>query len=71
MRAAVFQQANEPLIVAEVPAPRADATDLIIRIKCCGICGSDLHMAEVHDTSGGMRPLPTIDEIFFRPILAL
>lgn len=58
MRAAVFQQAGLALTIAEVPEPRADATDLIVRIKCCGICGSDLHMAEVHDTSGGMRPLP-------------
>ncbi len=58
MRAAVFQAPGEPLRIAQVPAPIVAAGELLIAVKCCGICGSDLHMADVHTRTGGMAPLP-------------
>lgn len=58
MRAALFEQAGRPLVLAEVPDPEPGEADLVIAVKCCGICGSDLHMAEVHEPAGGMAPLP-------------
>ena len=58
MRAAVFHRAEAALTIEQVPEPRADASSLVIAVKCCGICGSDLHMADVHGPEGGMRPLP-------------
>jgi (R,R)-butanediol dehydrogenase/meso-butanediol dehydrogenase/diacetyl reductase len=57
MRAATFVKAGEDLAVEEVQDPVVGASELIIRVKACGICGSDLHMADVHDFSGGMKPL--------------
>jgi (R,R)-butanediol dehydrogenase/meso-butanediol dehydrogenase/diacetyl reductase len=30
----------------------------VLRVKACGICGSDLHLADVDGTHGGMQPLP-------------
>ena len=57
MRAATFLKAGEDLVVKEVEAPIIGAHDLILRVKACGICGSDLHMSEVHDSSGGVKPL--------------
>lgn len=58
MRAAVFHRAEAALTIEQVPDPRIGVSDLLIEIKCCGICGSDLHMADVHGREGGMKPLP-------------
>jgi (R,R)-butanediol dehydrogenase/meso-butanediol dehydrogenase/diacetyl reductase len=58
VKAAVFQAAGQPLAIAEVADPIAGPGDLILKVKACGICGSDLHFADVHDTEGGLRPLP-------------
>ncbi|MEM7541935.1 MAG: alcohol dehydrogenase catalytic domain-containing protein [Pseudomonadota bacterium] len=57
MQAAVFKSPGQPLAIEEIEAPRLRPEGLIIEVKACGICGSDLHMAEVHDSSGGMQPL--------------
>jgi (R,R)-butanediol dehydrogenase / meso-butanediol dehydrogenase / diacetyl reductase len=46
MRAAVFQEMSKPLVVASVPDPQAGPHDIVLRVKNCGICGSDLHMTE-------------------------
>jgi len=43
MRAAVFKGLGQPLVVEEVPDPQPGPTDLVLRVKSCGICGSDLH----------------------------
>lgn len=58
MRAAVFEAPGQPLAVAEVPAPEPGPGELVIAVRCCGICGSDLHLAEVHEPGGGMAVLP-------------
>jgi (R,R)-butanediol dehydrogenase / meso-butanediol dehydrogenase / diacetyl reductase len=58
MRAAIFQTPGEALALSTVAEPRCEGEDLIIQVKRCGICGSDLHMAEVHDRLGAMTPLP-------------
>ena len=58
MRAAVFESAGTPLVVRDVAAPECGADDLVIEVKRCGICGSDLHMADVHEPGTGMAPLP-------------
>ncbi len=58
MQAAIFNAPGSPLSVVEVNAPVCEGNDLIIRVKRCGICGSDLHLSEVHDRSGAMPPLP-------------
>ena len=46
MRAAVFKEMSKPLSIETVPDPKAGAHDIILKVKNCGICGSDLHMTE-------------------------
>ena len=58
MRAAVFTAPGRKLAIAEVADPRPGPDEMVLRVRACGICGSDLHMSEVHDASGGMKPLP-------------
>src|SRR3984957_20953912 len=45
MRACVFKAIGAPLEVVELPDPIAGPGELVVRVKACGICGSDLHAA--------------------------
>ena len=51
MRAAVFHAPDRPLVIEEVPDPTPGPQDLVVEVKCCGICGSDLHAS---GPSGGL-----------------
>lgn len=55
MRAAVFKETGRPLAVEVLDAPKPGPHDLILKVRACGICGSDLHMTE----AGTMMPLPS------------
>lgn len=54
MRAVVFKEMSKPLVVETVPEPVPGPHDIVLKIRNCGICGSDLHMTE--PTS--VMPLP-------------
>jgi threonine dehydrogenase-like Zn-dependent dehydrogenase len=41
MRASVMR--NRTLVLADVPAPKPGAGEVLVRTLACGICGSDLH----------------------------
>lgn len=43
MRACVFKAIGEPLENVEVPDPVAGPGEIVVRVRDCGICGSDLH----------------------------
>jgi threonine dehydrogenase-like Zn-dependent dehydrogenase len=45
MRACVFKAPNAPLEVVDVPDPIAGPGELVVRVRACGICSSDLHAA--------------------------
>ncbi|MCH9670252.1 MAG: alcohol dehydrogenase catalytic domain-containing protein [Gammaproteobacteria bacterium] len=57
MKAAVFSRPGDSLSIEQVDDPTAGPNELILRVGACGICGSDLHISDVHDETGGMRPL--------------
>lgn len=48
----------------EVPVPEPGPTQVLVRVKSCGVCGSDVHMAasdeEGYTTFSGSAKLPTI-----------
>ncbi|WP_439816013.1 zinc-binding dehydrogenase [Zavarzinia sp. CC-PAN008] len=46
MKAAVFKAAGQPLAIETVDDPTPGPTDLVLKVKRCGICGSDLHASE-------------------------
>jgi (R,R)-butanediol dehydrogenase/meso-butanediol dehydrogenase/diacetyl reductase len=54
MRAAVFREMSKPLAIESVPDPVCGPYDIILKIRNCGICGSDLHMTE----PSSIMPLP-------------
>ncbi len=37
---------DDPLLLKEVPAPSPGAGDLLVRVRACGVCRTDLHVVE-------------------------
>lgn len=56
MKALVLEEYNK-LVYKEVPTPEYGANEMLIRVKACGICGSDVHGM---DGSSGRRIPPLI-----------
>ena len=57
MKAAVFSAPGAPLSIETVPDPAPGANDLVIEVKSCGICGTDLHWSRHTDPHAGWRLL--------------
>jgi (R,R)-butanediol dehydrogenase / meso-butanediol dehydrogenase / diacetyl reductase len=54
MRAAVFREMSKPLAIETVADPEPGPHDVVLKVRNCGICGSDLHMTE----PASIMPLP-------------
>jgi propanol-preferring alcohol dehydrogenase len=50
MKAAVLKKLKEPLIIEDVPIPTMGPKDVLMRVKQCGICTTDIRMVS------GVRP---------------
>ena len=46
MKAAVLHAFKTPLSLEEVAQPEAGADDVLIEVEVCGVCHSDLHVAD-------------------------
>jgi propanol-preferring alcohol dehydrogenase len=46
MKAAVLHEFKKKLTFEDVPRPSVDARDLLIQVEACGVCHSDLHVAD-------------------------
>jgi propanol-preferring alcohol dehydrogenase len=46
MKAAVLHEFKQPLIFKEVPRPQLEPGDVLIKVEACGVCHSDLHLAD-------------------------
>jgi alcohol dehydrogenase, propanol-preferring len=46
MKAAVLREFKKPLTIEEISQPRPGAGEVLIRIEACGVCHSDLHVAD-------------------------
>jgi propanol-preferring alcohol dehydrogenase len=46
MYAMVFEKVGEPLKYKEVPIPEPSEHELLIKVKACGICRTDLHVID-------------------------
>ncbi|HVZ70216.1 MAG TPA: zinc-binding dehydrogenase [Rhizomicrobium sp.] len=55
MRAAVFKEMGKPLAIEAIADLEPGPSQLILKVKNCGICGSDLHMTE----PSSIMPLPS------------
>lgn len=48
MKAAIYHEPGKPLTIERVNDPTPGATDIVMKVHSCGICGTDLHMTEDH-----------------------
>jgi alcohol dehydrogenase, propanol-preferring len=46
MRAMVLDSPGEPLRATELPAPEAEAGEVVIDVDACGVCRTDLHVVD-------------------------
>lgn len=52
MKAAVLEQTRRPVVIKDVPDPHVGPCEVLVRIHACGVCHSDLHLAD-----GSLAPL--------------
>ena len=43
MKAAVFHGTRD-ITIEDIPEPKVEPNGVVIKVKACGICGSDLHL---------------------------
>jgi alcohol dehydrogenase, propanol-preferring len=46
MKAAVLHEFKTPLVIEEVPRPAPASGEVLIAVEACGVCHSDLHVAD-------------------------
>jgi alcohol dehydrogenase, propanol-preferring len=56
VRAAVFEGRGRPLRVVERPSPIAGAGQVLLRVRACGVCRTDLHLID-GELAAGHLPL--------------
>lgn len=44
MKAAVMHEVGKPLRIEDVPIPEIGPGEVLVETRCCGICGTDLHI---------------------------
>jgi len=45
MKAAVLNRAGQPLLIEDVAVPEPGPGEILIKVKACGVCHTDLHLA--------------------------
>ncbi len=46
MKAMVLHRIGEPLVLEEVPVPQPSDDEILVRIRTCGVCRTDLHVVD-------------------------
>jgi alcohol dehydrogenase, propanol-preferring len=46
MKAAILREFKKPLTIEEVDPPEPEANEVLIEVEACGVCHSDLHVAD-------------------------
>lgn len=55
MKAAIFYQAHQPLVVEEWPTPQPGPGQVLVKVAACGLCHTDLHYID-HGTPTFKKP---------------
>ncbi|MGK5595317.1 MAG: zinc-dependent alcohol dehydrogenase family protein [Parachlamydiaceae bacterium] len=63
MRAMVLTEIKQPLVMQEVPCPAPGPFDVLIKVGACGVCRTDLHIAD------GELPYPKLPLILGHQIV--
>ena len=58
MRAMLFERFGQPLRSAELPVPKPAAGQLLIRVRACAVCRTDLHVVDGELTQPKLPLIP-------------
>jgi propanol-preferring alcohol dehydrogenase len=58
MRAMLFEKTRHPLKMTEVPIPRPDVGQVLIRVHACAVCRTDLHVVDGELTQPKLPLIP-------------
>jgi len=67
MHAMVLERPNAPLVPRDLPTPRAGPGQVLLRVGACGVCRTDLHIAD-GELTGPKLPLVLGHEIVGRVV---
>jgi alcohol dehydrogenase, propanol-preferring len=59
MKAAVCESFGTPLVIRDLPRPEPRPDEVLVRVKACGVCHSDLHLVD-GDWKDWGTPLPIV-----------
>jgi propanol-preferring alcohol dehydrogenase len=65
MHAQILVRAGEPLQARDVPVPEPDRHQLLLQVKACGVCRTDLHVAD------GELPRPRLPLVLGHEIIGI
>lgn len=57
MKAAVLEKFSEPMVLREVPVPKVGRNEVLLKVKACGMCGTDVKIWGGHKK---VKELPLI-----------
>jgi len=57
MKSARFYKVGEPLKIDLIPIPQLEQGDVLVNVKACGICGSDIHIVYEGVTPTAYSPI--------------
>jgi D-arabinose 1-dehydrogenase-like Zn-dependent alcohol dehydrogenase len=60
MKAAVLEQAQQPMVIKDIPVPSIGDNEVLIQVRACGVCHTDLHIAEGFLSGFGLDPFPLV-----------
>lgn len=60
MKAAIQQRAQAPLVFEDLPQPDVGPCEALVRVRACGVCHTDLHLAEGLFKTFGYDPFPLV-----------
>ena len=60
MKAAVQERVDQPLAIRDVPMPDPGRRDALVRVEACGVCHTDLHLADGFFQPLGIDVFPII-----------
>jgi propanol-preferring alcohol dehydrogenase len=58
MKAMQLTAPRQPLVLADLPVPRPGRGELLIKVHACGVCRTDLHVADGELTGGKLPVIP-------------
>ena len=57
MKAARFTRVGQPLTIEDIPTPQPGPGQVLVEVRACGVCGSDIHIALEGVTPTAFAPI--------------